>query len=59
MPEDTAAKKEVISWVQKTIDQAPVDQKNLSQWLQGEALEFIMSSNDMPQLWKNWKGLDK
>lgn len=55
---DKHAKKFVTQWVQETINHAPSNQKNLSQWLQGQALEFIMSSEHMPRLWKNWKKME-
>lgn len=55
---DKHAKKAVIQWVQNTINKAGPDQKNLSQWLQGQALEFIMTGENMPQLWKNWKKIE-
>ena len=58
-PSDRQSQKAVIRWVQKIInDESHPDQKNISQWLQGRALEFIMSGKDMPQLWENWQRMN-
>lgn len=58
-PNDRLSQKAVTKWVQHIIDtEIDNDQKNISQWIQGKALEFIMSGKDMPQLWENWKKIE-
>jgi hypothetical protein len=58
-PNDRNSQKAVTKWVQSVIDnETDENQQNLSQWLQGRALDFIMSGKNMPQLWENWKKIE-